>query len=184
LGSAGALELPQFKGRPGWEFTDLSGLDLSAYAPAVDDGAGEIVGQPLFEAPEAPAQLPEGVIVMPIAQAAVEHGELVRRHLGTVVQADDIFSILNEQAEHRSGSFVYVPAGVALPEPISLRTVQSTPGTHLHQRTLIVLEEGAQAEVWEQYLSGADGLDGILNVVTELVVGDGSSALRLRPGSV
>ncbi|HEY2439541.1 MAG TPA: Fe-S cluster assembly protein SufD, partial [Solirubrobacteraceae bacterium] len=38
-------------------------------------------------------------------------------------------------------------------------------------RTLVVLEEGAQAEVWEQYLSGAEELDGVVNVVTELIVG-------------
>jgi Fe-S cluster assembly protein SufD len=28
--------LPQFKGRPGWEFTDLSGVDVDAFAPAGD----------------------------------------------------------------------------------------------------------------------------------------------------
>jgi Fe-S cluster assembly protein SufD len=62
-------------------------------------------------------------------------------------------------------------------EPIALSTVQSEAGTILHQHTLVVLEEGAQAEVWEQYLSGAEELDGVFNVVTELVVGDSS---RLR----
>jgi Fe-S cluster assembly protein SufD len=40
-----------------------------------------------------------------------------------------------------------------------------------------VLEEGAQAEVWEQFLSASDELDGIFNITTELVVGD---AARLR----
>ena len=30
-GAPGELELPTFKGRPGWEFTDISGLDLAAY---------------------------------------------------------------------------------------------------------------------------------------------------------
>jgi Fe-S cluster assembly protein SufD len=57
-------------------------------------------------------------------------------------------------------------------QPIALRSVQSRSGTLLHQRTLIVLEEGAQAEIWEQYLSGADDLDGVFNVITELVVSD------------
>ena len=28
------LELPQFKGNAGWEFTDISSLDLTAYGPA------------------------------------------------------------------------------------------------------------------------------------------------------
>jgi Fe-S cluster assembly protein SufD len=40
-----------------------------------------------------------------------------------------------------------------------------------------VLEEGAEAEVWEQSLSAADDVDGIFNITTELVVGD---AARLR----
>jgi Fe-S cluster assembly protein SufD len=33
---AETLELPQFKGRPGWEFTDISGLDLETYEAAID----------------------------------------------------------------------------------------------------------------------------------------------------
>ena len=33
------LELPRFKGKAGWEFTDISGLDLTAYAPAPVEGS-------------------------------------------------------------------------------------------------------------------------------------------------
>ena len=73
---------------------------------------------------------------------------------------------------YRSGAFVYVPRGVVVEQPISLRSVQAKSGTLLHQRTLIVLEEGAQAEVWEQYLSGDAEIDGVFNVITELVVSD------------
>src|SRR5206468_8687201 len=64
-----------------------------------------------------------------------------------------------------------------LREPISLQTIQSQPGSLLHQRTVIVLEEGARAEIWEQYLSGAGDPDAVFNVVTELLVGDNA---RLR----
>ena len=163
-------ELPQFKGRPGWEFTDLSGFDLAAYAPVTEDEDAVPAGQ-LFEL-EAADTLPDGVIVTSIAQAAEEHGELLRAHLGSVITADDVFTMLNESAEHRSGTFVYVPKGVVVEQPISLRTVQATSGTLLHQRTLILLEEGAQAEVWEQYLSATEDLDGVFNVITELIVAD------------
>ena len=138
-----------------------SGPDADETAPA----------DPLFEL-DAAESLPDGVIVTSIAQAAEEHGELVRRHLGSVVTADDIFTILNDAAEYRSGAFVYVPKGVVVEQPISLRSVQAKAGTLLHQRTLIVLEEGAQAEVWEQYLSADEELDGVFNVITELVVSD------------
>ena len=38
-----------------------------------------------------------------------------------------------------------------------------------------MLEEGAQAEVWEQWLSGAPEHDGVMNTVVELVVGAGAT---------
>ena len=168
---APALELPEFKGRPGWEFTDISGLDLAAYEPVTSAEDGR-PSETLFEA-TTPTALPDGVIVSSIAEAAREHQALLRR----VVTADDVFTLLNDSAEYRAGSFVYVPRGVVLEEPIALTAVQPRTGSLLHERTLIVLEEGAQAEVWEQYLSGAPDLDAVFNVVTELSVGD---AARLR----
>ena len=170
------LELPTFKGRPGWEFTDISDLNLAAYRPVasaeeLDGAAPELLFEP------ATSELPDGVIVTSVEQAAREHGELLRRHLGTLIgEGDDVFVTLND-AGYRAGSFVYVPRGVALEAPISLKTVQAQAGTLLNQRTLVVLEEGAQAEVWEQYLSAEVELDGVFNVVTELIVGDGA---RLR----
>ena len=136
MGSAPApvLELPTFKGRPGWEFTDMSGLDLTAYepAPVARDGA---IGQ-LWSLDD--AELPAGV----------------------AVDTDG------------DNTTVTVGRNVVLDRPISLTAVQSGSGTLVNQRTRIVLEEGAQAEVWEQFLSASDDLDGIFNVTTELVVGD------------
>ena len=58
-----------------------------------------------------------------------------------------------------------------------LTAIAAPPASSLHRRTLIVLEEGAEAEVWEQYLSAdADGAT-LLNTVVELVVGQNA---RLR----
>jgi Fe-S cluster assembly protein SufD len=173
----GGWALPQFKGRPGWEFTDLSGLNLAAYEPVrgADELDGAEAAERLFDA--GAGELPEGVIVTSIEQAASEHGELLRRYLHRLIgEGDDVFVSLND-AGFRAGGFVYVPRGVALSEPISLSTVAPRSGTLLNQRTLVVLDEGAQAEVWEQYLSGDAELDGVFNAVTELIVGDGA---RLR----
>ncbi len=180
-GLQAGFELPTFKGRPGWEFTDISGLNLAAYQPVrrADELAGAQPAERLFEADGGGrgGDMPEGVLVTSIEQAATEHGELLRRHLGTLIGGgDDVFVSLND-AGFRAGSFVYVPRGVALETPIMLETVQGRPGTLLNQRTLVVLEEGAQAEVWEQYVSSESGLDGVFNAVTELIVGD---AARLR----
>ena len=42
-----ALELPTFKGRPGWEFTDLSRLSLDAFS-APEGGSLDAVPEGLF----------------------------------------------------------------------------------------------------------------------------------------
>jgi len=187
---AQTLELPQFKGKHGWEFTDISALDLGAYAPAPSNGAGpaQRAPAPIFDLgagaeltqadarpPALKGKLPDGVIVASLEQAAREHRELVERHLGTLLSGEDVFLARND-AGFRGGAFVYVPAGVTLATPILLSAIHSAPETELHRRTVVVLDEGAQAEVWEQYIS-AEEIDGLFNTVVELVVGDGA---RLR----
>jgi Fe-S cluster assembly protein SufD len=171
LASSALVELPRFKGRPGWEFTDLSGLDLAAYERVAPDQSA--VAEPLF-ALGGSGQLPDGVLVTTLEAAPAE---LIERHLGSLVSGqDDVFVELND-AGVRGTAFVYVPRGVVLDAPISLRSVQARTQTMLNQRTLIVVEEGAQAEVWEQFLSADSALDGVFNAVTELIVGDNA---RLR----
>ena len=183
------LSLPHFKGTAGWEFTDISALDLDAFADApatangakperlfAPAGATELrqvdAGEPVLSG----ADLPAGVIVGSLERAAREQPELVERHLGSVVTSDDAFVARNE-AGFREGAFVYVPSGVALEHPILLTQVQGASGTELHRRTLIVIEDGAQAEVWEQYLSASEEVEGVFNTVVELVVSDNA---RLR----
>jgi Fe-S cluster assembly protein SufD len=153
--------LPAFKGVPGWEFTDLSKLDLDSYDPAP---SSEESVEPLFSGfggdhGEA--------IVMSLDEARREHPDLVERHLGTVVSSDDHFVARNEAAAG-DGHFVYVPRGVKL-EPVLL-TAALAERTALNWRVLVVLEEGSSAEVWEQYLSAGDE-DGLFNTVVELIVG-------------
>jgi Fe-S cluster assembly protein SufD len=154
-------ELPSFKGVPGWEFTDLSKLDLDAYPPAE---SGEAPGERLFADFGGDAG---DAIVMPLDEARDAHPELVERHLGTVVSSDDPFVARND-ASPGYGWFVYVPRGVKL-EP-ALLTAALADKTTLNWRVLVVLEEGASAEVWEEYLSAGDE-DGVFNTVVELVVG-------------
>jgi Fe-S cluster assembly protein SufD len=184
-----SLPLPAFRGNPGWEFTSLKSLDLDAYgAPqAVDVDAGGLgvleapAGAALLEQvdhvhgepPEAPA---DGTLVLPLSMAIRSHPELVERHFGSIVAADDPFVARNE-AGWQGGAFVYVPRGVQLEAPIVVTVVQSQPQTALHWRTLVVLEEGAQAEVWEQYVSASDDQDALFSTVTELSVGQNA---RLR----
>ena len=105
MGSAagpGVAELPQFKGRPGWEFTDISGLDLAAYEAVTGPESAE-PAETLFEV--VGGELPPGVVVTSISEAPPEL-------LGRVVGGDEVFTLLNDNAEYRAGAFVYVPRGV------------------------------------------------------------------------
>jgi Fe-S cluster assembly protein SufD len=145
----------------GWEFTDLSSLDLDAYEPA---------------AAAASLGAAEGATVLPLAEALESHPELLEGRLGALAPSDDPFVARNDAAP-REGVLVHVPAGVRLAEPIRVEVPLAEPGTALSWRTLIVLEEGAEAEVWEHWSSPADDVDALLNAVVELHVGQ---AARLR----
>ena len=113
---------------------------------------------------------------MPLAEAAERFGELVEPHLGSLVPAGDPFVARNDAA-WQQGLFVHVPAGKRLEQPLQLVIRQAAAATTLNWRVLIVLEEGAEAEVWEAYESADPELDALFNGVVELVVGQGA---RLR----
>jgi Fe-S cluster assembly protein SufD len=149
-------ELPTSK-QKGWEFTDLSGLELNAYSEAIARVEG--------------ISATDGVVVLPLAEAAARHPELVRDRLGEIVPPNDIFTARNE-SRWRDGVLVHVPDGARLTEPLRL-TIAGGDGEEIEWRALIVLGEGAEAEVWERYES--DGGDGLFNAVVELVVGDGAN---------
>jgi Fe-S cluster assembly protein SufD len=110
------LALPTFKGRPGWEFTDLSELDLDRYALTT-----------------------------------------VQPALGTAAPAGASFD----------GQTLRITGTVE--EPIELATVVPE-GALANQQLRVVVEEGAQGEVWERWTG-----QGVLNVTTELQVKDNAS---------
>ncbi len=183
------LVLPSFKGRPGWEFTDISALDLASFGQAPAD-APLTAPAALLQAPDDATHLlqvdgawtggvavEDGPVAMPLSIALERHPELVEPHLGSVVRADtDAFTQANAE-NWKGGAFVFVPRGIQLEAPIVLTVVNGADKTALHRRLLIVVEEGAEVEVWEQYLSGDETSETLLNTSVELVVGQNA---RLR----
>jgi Fe-S cluster assembly protein SufD len=131
-------ELPTFKGRAGWEFTDVSELELESYELSTASH------------PTPGTELPGSLWDFPPASETQ----------GVKVSVDDQETVVTVARGVNAGT-------------IHLAAIQDRNKTLVNQRTRIVLEEGAQAEVWEQFLSQA-ALDGVFNVSTELVVGDGA----------
>jgi len=143
----------------GWEFTDLSSLDLDAYESA---------------SVSASISAGDGATVLPLGEAVDSRPELIDGRLGALVPGDDPFVARNE-AGWRDGVLVYVSAGVKLAEPIRVELPLNEQGSVVYWRTLIVLEEGAEAEVWEHSGSAGDGTDALLNSVVELHVGQAAT---------
>jgi Fe-S cluster assembly protein SufD len=145
----------------GWEFTDLSSLDLDAYEPGSPNPS--ITGG-------------GGATVLSLAEAVDSHPALVAGKLGALAPSEDPFVARNE-AGWRDGVLVHIPAGTKLSEPIRVELALDEDGAAVYWRTLIVLEEGAEAEIWEHASSAGDETDAMLNSVVELHVGQGA-ALR------
>jgi Fe-S cluster assembly protein SufD len=171
-----AIEMPTFRGTPGWEFTPIDKLDLDAYPPAPGGEGAARFGFDDAVTASAEEHAVEGPIVMPLVVAAERYPDLVEAHLGSVVTRQTPFTARND-AYWTDGSFVYVPRNVEVDAPIVLSTVHEQAGTTLHWRALVVLEEGAQAEVWHESRSADPDAEGVINGVVELVVGQNA---RLR----
>ncbi len=155
------LPLPDAKAK-GWEFTDLAGLDLEAFvqAPAPEHSSSEPSG--------------EGVMVTSLREALETRHELLRERLGSLVAMEDPFVARND-AVWSDGVLIHVPGGVRVDEPIRIDLSLSEQGSAVNWRTLIVLEPGAEAEVWEHHDSPDDSTEGLLNSVVELSVGEGAN---------
>lgn len=92
----------------------------------------------------------KGVIFCSMSEAIAEHGELVRKYLGSVVPfSDNYFSALNS-AVFSDGSFCFIPKGVRCPMELSTYFRINAKDTGQFERTLIVAEEGA----YVSYLEG------------------------------
>ena len=126
--------------------------------------------------------LPNGVFVGTLAEAYEVHPTVIAAHLGKIATLqgklgssnDERFVDLNT-AFLGEGAFVYVPCGVAVERPIHILWVnQADHGPFaLYPRTLVVLEDGATAKVFESAI-GREGRY-LSNSVTELWLGRGAN---------
>jgi len=116
--------------------------------------------------------LPAGVVVSSLAEAIESHGDIVEAKLGKLVSAEaGAFAALN--AAHLSaGVFVYVPKGVIVDKPIELAfgTRQQAEPTASHIRVLVIIEDKAEAHVYEHH-HGPNGYAYLTNSVTEIFLG-------------
>jgi Fe-S cluster assembly protein SufD len=181
------LAVPDTKRQEDWRQVDLKGLDLEGYAPFQQPngtaplGALENVGATLRQRGTSPAvaSIPpgltrQGVIFMPLAEAARAHPELVQQYLFTGVSPDkDKFAALHA-ALFSGGSFLYVPEGVTIAEPLVSQFWSAGSGSAVLPHSLVIGGKGSRFQYVDEF-RGAD--------LQEAALASGSAEVFLEEGA-
>lgn len=114
--------------------------------------------------------LPDGVIISSLEEAARRHGDLVNRYLGrSANHENDVFTALNT-AFTLDGLFMYVPERKIMEKPLHVvNLINAEKDVFLQPRHLVVFEEGSQARLVETGGS-ITGARTFTNSVTEVFV--------------
>src|SRR5437773_2741334 len=91
-----------------------------------------------------------GIIFCSFSEAVLQHPDLVRKYLGSVVPFNDNFFAALNSAVFSDGSFAYVPSGVRCPMELSTYFRINAMDTGQFERTLIIADPGA----YVSYLEG------------------------------
>lgn len=176
-----------------WRYTQLDRFSLSGLEPAgpprsrevserirarmTDSDAEGVLVLKGGEVVHRDSELSEqGVIFTDLRTAVREHGELVREHLYSSVNArQSKYTALNS-AFWENGTFVYVPRNVEVALPLGAFTTADGGGL-TSGRTLVVVDVNASLTYLDEYSSDPIGQRLFYNAATEIVLKDGA---RLR----
>ena len=161
------LEMPHVIRTPGRDWTNLDALDF------------ENLVDPLNAAEEKELVGDEGVVVISIADALADEAyePIVHEHFGSVVDPEENYLTALSTALFSSGTFVYVPEGVAA-EEVTIRTEMHS--RSLFNYTLVVAEESSSVTILERQFTGEDaspdvGDDRYYSAIVEVVAGENSN---------
>lgn len=113
-----------------------------------------------------------GVIFCSFSEAVLEHPELVKKYLGTVVPTGDNFYAALNSAVFTDGSFCFIPKGVKCPMDLSTYFRINTEESGQFERTLIITEEGASVSYLEGCTAPAFSSNQLHAAVVELIALD------------
>lgn len=170
-----------------WKYTLVEALLQQKFVPAF--GEEKTGFEPVSEAPVAhqirminghilesdikalAATLPQGVVVLPLSAALVQHADKIKPWLARFSHEHG-FQALNT-AMLQSGVFLYLPQGLRLEQPLLLTHWQDREQQAVHVRHLLLAEENSQASIVEEY-GGAEQCSYLTNALTEVMVQAGA----------
>ncbi len=115
----------------------------------------------------------KGVIFLDTDSALKEYPEMFREYFGTIIPySDNKFAALNS-AVWSGGSFIYVPKGVKIEMPLQAYFRINAKNVGQFERTLIIVDEGAQVHYVEGCTAPVWSSDSLHSAVVEIVVKKG-----------
>ncbi len=115
----------------------------------------------------------KGVIFCDLDVAAEKYPDLVDEHLHSLVPTDRTKFTALHGAFRTGGTFLYVPADVAVEMPLQTVTYLDADGAAVFPHTLLIAERGAEVTFIDRYVSPDLGR-GLSDAIAEIVVGDGA----------
>jgi len=178
-----------------WRFSNVALLDLAPFkfggtlseeertailerSRGLDEVAGRMIfaGDELIERDVISDQLKKrGVIFQSLERAMVEHTELFRKHFMSqpTILGSAKFAALH-QALVSSGTFLYVPRGVEIEQPIEIFHWLNGENASVFPHLLLVTDELAKVTVIEHFRSVNEHAPGFACGVNDLVAGPGA----------
>ncbi len=114
-----------------------------------------------------------GVLFTDMDTAVAEYPEIVQEYFGTIIPPNDNkFAALNS-AVWSGGSFIYVPPGVTVEQPLQAYFRINSENMGQFERTLIIVDEGAFVHYIEGCSAPVYTTDSLHAAVVEVVVKEG-----------
>ena len=113
-----------------------------------------------------------GIIFCSFSEAVLNHPDLVKKYLGSVVPTTDNFYASLNSAVFSDGSFCYVPKGVRCPMELSTYFRINAMNTGQFERTLIIADEGAYVSYLEGCTAPMRDKNQLHAAVVELIAHD------------
>ena len=115
----------------------------------------------------------QGILFLDTGQALLEHEDLFREYFASIIpSADNKFAALNS-AVWSGGSFIYVPPGVRIEQPLQAYFRINAENMGQFERTLIIVDEGAYVHYVEGCTAPTYSSDSLHSAVVEILVKKG-----------
>jgi Fe-S cluster assembly protein SufD len=184
------LETPAPKrGDETWRFSSYKQMDFAGFSASSEvASASQLVARSISledvaakfvfandQLIHSSSKLPAGVICLPLSEALVSHGDLVREHF---MKRDTRLGSAKWTALHeanlRNGLFVHIPANVEIEGTIEVFHWIEGGNTVIFPHTLVVTGANAKVRVVDYFQSANDSDAGLAIAVNDLNAGPGS----------